>query len=368
MSAPVAARGEQIASLDGIRAIAVMMVMAAHAGLEHLVPGGLGVTIFFVLSGYLITTLMRLEQRRTGTLDFRAFYLRRVLRLGPPLLIVVGLAGLAAAFGLIAGGFSRDGLLAVLFYYGNYHMIATDFDGVPAGIGVVWSLAVEEHYYLLYPPLALLLMRRRSPRSAGLLLLSACVLVLAWRLLLAQAGVSEAHLTMATDTRIDAILGGCALAFLNNPYLDPPPLRRGRDLALALACIALLVASLLWRDPLFRVTLRYSVQSLAVAGLLWLAVAYGRRLRWLNAALPVYLGTVSYTIYLSHQVIDLALLKYWPALPWYGVLPLTLLLSLAVAEAMRRWVERPCARLRRQLERRAPARAARVPAFLESGK
>jgi peptidoglycan/LPS O-acetylase OafA/YrhL len=353
---------DPIPSLNGIRAIAVMMVLAAHAGLENLVPGGLGVTIFFVLSGFLITTLMRIEQARSGAIDFRAFYLRRVLRLLPPLLVVVAAAAAMSALSISEGGFSRKGLLSVLFYFGNYHVIAEDFHGIPAGIGVVWSLAVEEHYYLLYPPIAALLMRRLPPRRAAAILGAACVAILAWRMQLASLGESEAYIGMATDTRIDAILAGCILAFAANPWLSPPAASPRRDRLIAAACFAILLASVLWRDPLFRLTLRYSLQSLAIAGLLWLAVARSTHpaLRWLNSPAAVYLGTVSYTVYLCHQLIGLALTRHWPGLPWYAVLPSTLLLSLAVAEPMRLWVEAPFARWRRRLHREPRPSATRA--------
>ncbi|MBK6583475.1 MAG: acyltransferase [Gammaproteobacteria bacterium] len=78
-----------IASLDGIRALAVMLVFVAHAGFSHIVPGGFGVTIFFFLSGYLITTLMRVEQESTGRIRYKNFYLRRIYRIFPPLYVVL---------------------------------------------------------------------------------------------------------------------------------------------------------------------------------------------------------------------------------------------------------------------------------------
>src|SRR5712672_2112681 len=145
-----------IPSLDGVRAVAVGLVFFAHSGLEKIVPGGLGVTIFFVLSGYLISTLMRIEYAAERKIDYRGFYLRRFLRLMPPLAVVVLLTSVFAAFALI-DEFTPNGLFSVLFYYSNYFVIAHDFHGLPAGASVVWSLAVEEHYYLLYPPLAALL-------------------------------------------------------------------------------------------------------------------------------------------------------------------------------------------------------------------
>jgi peptidoglycan/LPS O-acetylase OafA/YrhL len=348
-----------IPSLDGIRALAVALVFFAHGGLEHVVPGGLGVTIFFVLSGYLITTLMRREHEASGAVRLRAFYLRRVLRLMPPLFLVVAAAALLSALGVIGGGFTVRGLLSVLFYLGNYHVIAFDFAGVPEGIGVVWSLAVEEHYYLLYPPLAIALLRLRRPRVAAAVLALLCGAMLGWRGWLALHGTSELYLTMATDTRADAILAGCILGFWRNPAFDAvAPPHAWRDGALAVACGLLLLATLLWRDDFFRVTARYTLQSLAIAPLIWLAVARAAQApyRWLNARPLAWLGTVSYTVYLTHQVILFGVERNAPELGGVAALALTALLTLAVAEAMRRWVEAPCARLRRQLHRPGPAR------------
>jgi peptidoglycan/LPS O-acetylase OafA/YrhL len=351
-----------IPSLDGVRAIAVTLVFFAHDGLENLVPVGLGVTIFFVLSGYLITTLMRIEHARSGSIDYRAFYLRRLLRLMPPLLLVVLAAGLLAAASEIGGGFTPTGLLAALFYFGNYYVIANDFHGMPAGMGVVWSLAIEEHYYLLFPPLAALLLRAARVRLSVIVLTTLCAAVLAWRYWLVYHGASEARLTMATDTRVDAILIGCLMALACNPWLD----RRGsavphtrRDLALAGGCLAVLIGTLAYRNEVFRLTARYTLQSLAIAPLIFLAVARAERFpfRWLNARPVVYLGTISYTVYLSHHVIVLALAKHWPGLSW-GVSTLVgLALTLLLAEPVRRWIEVPCARLRKRLHRTTVARS-----------
>jgi len=356
-------RTDTIASLDGIRAIAVSLVFLAHTGLEKFIPGGLGVTIFFVLSGFLITTLMRLEHAATGTVSFKAFYLRRVLRLMPPLVIVVALAIVLSSLGIADGTFTRGGLASVLFYLGNYFVITHDFNGVPAGIGVMWSLAVEEHYYLFYPPLALLLLRAaRVQISAGVLAVL-CASVLAWRAFLASHGVGESYISMATDTRIDAILAGCLLALVRNPRIDPLPApNRARDAAIAIGCLALLAATLAWRGDFFRLTLRYTLQALAIAPLIYLAVARApsRALAWLNSAPLVYIGKVSYTIYLCHHLLLCVVQKQWPQLPWIGVAAIGLALTLAVAEPMRRFVEEPCARLRKRLHRRT---APRVIAF-----
>ncbi len=362
---PAAPRGD-IPSLNGIRALAVSLVFLAHAGLDRVIPGGLGVTIFFVLSGYLITTLMIEEQLRRGQLDLRAFYLRRFLRLMPPLALVLLATALLARINAIDGDYSVAGFLSVLLYFGNYFVIAHDFSGVPAGVGVVWSLAVEEHYYLLYPWLAAPLLRMREPRRAALWLGALCVLVLAWRCALAAAGVPEAHMIMATDTRLDAILIGCVLALGANPWISRRTVSSAwHDRALLLGCVALLAASLVVRDPLFRVTLRYTLQGVAVAGLLYLAVARAGELpfRWLNSRVLVYLGTISYTIYLTHHVLLFAVARHWPEAPQLMIALAAGALTLGLGELMRRYVEEPCARLRRRLHNAsAPRPATLAPA------
>ncbi len=354
-----------IPGLDGIRALAVALVFFAHSGLESVIPGGLGVTVFFVLSGFLITTLMRQEHARTGRLDFRGFYLRRLLRLMPPLVVVIMIAAALAALGVIDGAFTPGGFAAALFYLGNYFVIAQDFHGLPAGLGVIWSLAIEEHFYLFYPPLALLLLRARSTGGAALVLAGLCVAVLAWRVWLVRQGMSVEYLTMATDTRVDAILVGCLLALWRNPWLAPQPMHSApgrvlRERVVVGLCLATLLLTFVWRDEAFRQTARYTLQSLAIAGLLHAAVARAgsRPWRWLNARPLVYLGSISYTVYLSHHVILLGLAKHAPQWGWVGLTVGGALLTLAVAEPMRRWVEAPCAALRRRLHRERLARQA----------
>ena len=352
-----------IPSLDGVRAIAVSLVFFAHSGLETVVPGGLGVTVFFVLSGYLITTLMHKEYRQTGSISFRAFYLRRLLRLMPPLLVVTAVAGTMSALSLIDRAFTPGGLFSVLFYYGNYYVIAHDFQGLPAGLGVVWSLAVEEHYYIFYPPLALLLLRLGNVRIATFTLSTLCAVTLAWRCWLALQGASPAYLAMATDTRVDAILVGCIMGLSFNPWMRLGEVGEGRlQWVIAAACCLLLTGSLVYRNDFFRMTFRYTLQSLAIAPLIYLAIARSGHaaFRWLNSKPMVYLGTISYTIYLSHQLILYFVLRHWPQLGWAASTVATALLTLVIAEPMRRWIEQPCAELRSRLHRRTTHKRAKV--------
>jgi peptidoglycan/LPS O-acetylase OafA/YrhL len=354
-SNPPSATAAPIPSLDGIRGVAVSLVFFAHSGLEQFVPGGLGVTIFFVLSGYLITTLMVTEHRAAGSINLRAFYMRRLLRLMPPLLLVVAAAWLLSSLSLIEGAFTSGGLLSVLFYFANYYFIAASFHGVPAGLGVMWSLAVEEHFYLLYPPLAIALLNAARPRLSAAVLALLCALVLARRCWLASHGAAEAYLDMATDSRADAILVGCFMGLLRNPW---PRCHRSRsprwNWALGLACVGALLLSLIVRDASFRGTLRYTLQSLAIAPLIYLAIAHAGHavFRWLNSRPMIYLGSISYSVYLSHQLILDLVARHWPQLGWADKVLLSAALTLVTAAALRHWIEKPCAALRKRMHRR----------------
>src|SRR5215831_3824360 len=173
---PSTARHESlyIPSLDGIRACSVMVVFAAHAGLRGLIPGDFGVTVFFFLSGYLITTLLRMEHEQSGTISFRAFYLRRVLRIFPPFYLALGIATLLWLAGALPGpSFRLDGLLSQVFFLTNYWVVQhLWWDGHAPGTWIFWSLAVEEHFYLAFPLVYFLLLRFVPSRHRQALVLA----------------------------------------------------------------------------------------------------------------------------------------------------------------------------------------------------
>jgi len=310
-AAPRAAAGRghgfSIPSLEGIRAVAVMIVFIAHCGLQHLVPGGFGVTIFFFLSGYLITTLLRREYEQTGTISLRAFYLRRVYRIFPPLYLVLGILIALDATGVIGNGdLPLKAVLAQVFHFTNYYMVTfSPAESAPlvTYTGPFWSLAVEEHFYLFFPLCLLLLLRRKAPLPVVLGI--ACAVVLAWRcfLVLTMSGADD-YTYHATDTRIDSLLFGCIMGLWLNPALDPAPSRVGERgwLALCAAGVALLAVSFLYRADFFRDTFRYSLQGVALFPLFWCAVRYHRwaLFSWLNSRPVRGLGIISYTFYLSH--------------------------------------------------------------------
>jgi peptidoglycan/LPS O-acetylase OafA/YrhL len=161
------------------------------------------------------------------------------------------------------------------------------------------------------------------------------------------------------------------MALACNPWLDRVPApHRLHDGALAAAALGVILATLVFRDDVFRLTARYSLQSLAIAVLIYLAVARAGQwpYRLLNTRPLVYLGTISYTIYLSHHMILQGIAKHEPAWGWLRIMALGALLTLLLAEPVRRWIEAPCARLRRQLHRSGRPSVAKPDALVASAQ
>jgi peptidoglycan/LPS O-acetylase OafA/YrhL len=369
MSDTSSRHAETIPSLDGIRAVSVLIVVLAHSGLEDVVPGGLGVTIFFFLSGYLITTLMLTENNRTGSINILQFYARRVFRLMPPLVVSLAIAyGLTFA-GLLAGGITIKGLAAQLLYFANYYGLFFDpGNTVPDGTGILWSLAVEEHFYIFYPLfMTLLLGSKLRPRTIGTLLGIGCLLILAWRIYLVQSPDFMMNRTYyASDTRIDSIIYGCILAIVINPMRNVhrgAPMSLGQWAIVATAA-ATLLATLLYRNPGFRETVRYSLQGLALMPLFYFAVRFPDNplFRHLNTRLAITLGTYSYAIYLIHYVVIRSMVTNAPAIAakFFLLFPIALLISIAFAAAVDRFVDRYFRQLRHKF-RPALAKKAGVP-------
>lgn len=343
-----------ITSLDGMRAVAIMIVFLSHAGLSHIVPGLFGVTVFFFLSGYLITTLLRMECERTGGVDMGQFFLRRALRILPPFYLVLG------AIALLHG---RDwqALTAQTFFAANVWEISGGVQ--PPGTEVLWSLAVEEHFYLLFPFFYLLL-RQRLPerRHQFMALMTLCAAVLAWRMFLVHelhaidlhnGSAHHPRTCHGTDTRLDGLLFGCALAVWGNPALDQTRIGRKAWLWLILPlCVAALLVSFVLRDVAFRETWPYTVQGLALMPVFIAVIRYADTwaFRFLNWPLVRRLGVLSYSFYLTHSLV-IALIKehllFAESRVAQGAVALgaTLILSWL----MHACIERPCAHLRKRL-------------------
>ncbi len=342
---------DHIPSLDGIRAAAAMTVFISHAGWGDIIPGGFGVTVFFFLSGYLITTLLRREIERTGTVNLAHFYLRRAYRILPPLYIVLGIALLLTLSGRMGHVEIHPwAVTAEVFFWTNYYSLFQGGQFLVPGTAVFWSLAVEEHFYLIFPLIFIVSVRRFPLVRTAQFLLAFCGLGLIWRFWLHSHGVANDYTYSATDARFDSLLYGCVLGLWMNPVMDAD-LRIGERarLALFLAAIGLLLVTFLDRNETFRQTLRYSLQGIALLPLFWLAIRHPKWpvFRWLNWPAVRYLGSISYTFYLSHFLIlelvtQLGLGRVPEAL-------LALSFTIAFATLMFYGVERPFARIRRRL-------------------
>jgi peptidoglycan/LPS O-acetylase OafA/YrhL len=344
----------EIPSLDGIRAFSFLIVFLAHAGLAEIVPGGLGVTVFFFLSGYLITTLMRDELSKTGSTSLSHFYLRRALRILPPFYLVLTLGVILSVLGVLDGPPSISAVRAQALHYINYWLVWRGYQGQVPGMAVYWSLAVEEHFYLLFPAIFAVLHRKLgTPTQRVLVLWSICALVLVWRCVLVTAFETSTDRTyLATDTRLDSILYGCALALVGNPALDPER-PGGRTLWLGVllpAGLSLMLFSLLYREPAFRETFRYSLQGISLYPIFVCAIRYPTfgPFKILNLPWVRHVGVLSYSLYLTHHAVIYGIERWVHILPLFQGL-LSFAVALAVAEGIWRTVERPCAKLRKRL-------------------
>jgi peptidoglycan/LPS O-acetylase OafA/YrhL len=347
-----------IPSLDGVRAVAFFIVFLSHAGLT-MIPGGFGVTVFFFLSGYLITTLMRVEAERTGTIHLKAFYARRVLRILPPFYLVLAVATLMVWLGFLPGELHLAPVLAQVFHFSNFWVARYGFAGQAPGTVVYWSLAVEEHFYLLFPLLFMVLFRLHlSGRGKALVLWTLCAGVLLWRCILMFVMHADSLRVMyGTDTRLDSILFGCALALHRNPALDPemrgPEIQRDARLprnAAWQAGLAVILATMAVPSPLFRETFRYSLQGVALYPVFCAAIRAPTRgvFRILNLRAVRVVGTLSYSLYLLHYVAIEFVRAHMP-LPYFLSGPAAMLLALGASLLMWQFVEKPCAALRKRI-------------------
>jgi len=323
-------------ALDGIRAVSVLAVVLFHCGLPGAQGGFVGLDIFFVLSGFLITTLLAAEHR-AGGIDAGRFYLRRALRLYPTLLLLIA-AYLGLAPFLWPG--DRQWLSAALAAFYLYDYALAFSTNLSYTIGHTWSLGVEEKFYLLWPLVLPWLLRTRRPVAW---LLGAFVLITAWRY---GSAISwrwqQAYFSF--DTRMSGIVLGAAAA-LARPRMS--------SLSVGVACVALAIVaampSLPLADQVSAVTLRVTLAELCALVLVCHAAEHadGKLLAWPPLA---YVGRLSYGIYLWHFPAALLL----TGAPLWARLGGTLVFSFAMAALclhlvdgpLRKWSKGPAAALR----------------------
>ncbi len=205
---------EYVAGLDGLRALAVMTVMAFHLGWSFVPGGAFGVSLFFTLSGYLITQVMLADHDRVGKVDLKRFWTRRLRRLVPGSIVCLIAVTVVALFGLLEGDRLRGDLFAALGYSANWRFATAEttyaqlFESTPSPVLHFWSLAIEEQFYIIFPLLMVVLLRRRKilvPTLALLTGASVAAMVLTSSRNLAYYG---------THTRAAELLIGALLALV----------------------------------------------------------------------------------------------------------------------------------------------------------
>lgn len=342
-----------IPSLDGLRAVSILIVFLAHAGVSPLIPGGFGVTIFFFLSGYLITTLLTREFERHGEVRIGAFYLRRFLRLSPPLLISLAIINLGVAVGLVPGSLDPLAIASQALYFHNYYIVYLGTqDESAVGLTILWSLAVEEHFYLVYPFLFVLVARRALGLGTVGAILAA---VLVWRgVRFFLLGNDEFTIYVLTDSRIDSILWGCLLAFWQARGVSCRLFTPKRMFPALLLSLIVIMATFMIRDEAFRSTIRYSLQGAALMPIFHYAVNHADAplFRALNLAPVRRIGLYSYTFYIVHYVVIATLVDNGvPRTDVWLIAPVAFAVSVGYAALLHHTLESPFRRWREALSR-----------------
>ena len=330
-------------ALDGLRALAIISVVAYHA-YPDAVPGGyIGVEIFFVLSGFLITRLLLDERAATGTISLRGFYARRARRLLPAVAVLASAYAVAA----IVVGVPRAwmSLASVGLYFSNW----VNAGGTPLASGLthMWSLAIEEQFYLLWPVLLVGLLRMPKHRVAAILI-TATVFGFAWRELLWRSGETANRVYYGSDTRCSGLLLGCAVAWLT--VNGAPAWMRHLTVPALLALTSLALRPPEWDrvSPGMTLTLAALCTAVLLTGGLHLP-AYGL----------AAIGQRAYGLYLWHAPL-LALFGFLPA--FSGRTVLALVACAGVAELSYRFVELPVRRAgRTRIEAPTPQMARALP-------
>ncbi|NNC36097.1 MAG: acyltransferase [Hyphomonadaceae bacterium] len=293
-----------IPGLDGLRALSVLIVIIAHMGFEHIVPGGFGVTVFFFISGFLITRLLLAESAKQDGIKLGKFYMRRAIRLYPALLFMVYLT---ICLYLIMG-YGRPVFMevaAAVGYFTNFFQVSERIGGTLPFMPWthLWSLAVEEHFYLGFPLLVIFF--RKNFRHLALALGAIVLMAAVWRAhILFNTNLPAADYNyMMTDARIDSLAWGCLLSVLLHVKRTAKSFSHMIGFIPTVVGFTGIIASFLIRDETFRYTLRFSLQGFSLF-LLVLNLYYWRTLDFAFSILDwkplAWIGSVSYALYLWH--------------------------------------------------------------------
>lgn len=329
---------QRISSLDGARAISIALVVLAHLRLTVGWPllwrvdyANLGVRTFFVISGFLITSLLLKEIKRTGSVDLKDFYVRRAFRIMPAYYFYAGTIAVLIPTGLVAATYSS--LLPAVFYYSNYHLAS-------GALGMTWSLSVEEQFYLLWPATLFFLGLRRAKLACFVLLFTAP----AFRLLY-EWHYWPFYSKFASESVCDTLATGCLLALFRERLWSISLYRRCVESGWAFLILpAAILLAAAQRPVWFQVTIGVSLLNFGIAITLDRCMRFPKvgAARFLNLTPVVWLGTISYSLYLWQQIF--AFNDHLPVL-----LKLACMFGMATLSFYA--IERPFLALRRRLQR-----------------
>ena len=348
-------------ALDGVRGIAIAIVVSFHAfGWPG--EGTLGVDLFFVLSGFLITTLLLEEQAATGTIRIRGFYSRRARRLLPALFVLLAPFLLVVATVATAGSLRSPlvtALASALTYTSNI-VVAADPSAASGWMIHLWSLAAEEQFYIVWPLLLTVLMRVGGLRLVGRALMALLVFAVVYRLQLLVRGASIERLYYAPDTHPDSLLVGCAFGCYFSRGRLPfwiPSSARAREVASALSLTLIIGAAVLLGHIPERLAYELQLVPTAfalVAGIFIVCAVTGGTIvaRGLSVRPLVFLGQISYSLYLWHVPLLLAIAGVDRTVEFRTIAAVAL--AVIFASCSRRFIELPF------LRRRPEAAAQRV--------
>lgn len=343
-----------IPTLDGLRASSILIVLLSHL-VSNRWPGGYGVFLFFIISGFLITRLMFVEFRKNDTVSLPQFYRRRFFRLYPVIIVYSAIIVLMA--------FINDGFinyiepLSALLYFANYYVPYAQMHGLEYQMPfkIFWSLSVEEHFYFVFP-LAFVLLRG-NPGKIAALAIATCVVALCLRayFLLAMPPAYHNHyLYMHTEFRMDSIAYGVLLASICELQIGRKLMKIAdtyvaAGVAVIMLVIAIILPNLLqeiFRDLLIGLAILIGMSTLLFGSKFsWVA-------RWLNLWPIAWFGKISYSLYVWHIPVHLLIMKYLP-----GMWIVSFVASTVVAVISYYWVERPFIRLGQRLQFGSPQRA-----------
>lgn len=366
-----------IPALDGLRALAVLAVIAYHTGLPACEGGLMGVTVFFVISGYIVTKILLVEFSRTGRIDFKGFYIRRVKRLVPAIVLVIAATGaLCTIFNHVLLTKMRPEVLPSLFFVNNWWQILNDASyfeniGLPSPLTHFWSLAIEEQFYLILPITLFCVLKfggkLRHRRNLSVFILILAALSALEMTLLYDPTQDPTRVYYGTDTRAFSLLMGAFVAVLTTGASDRAPKAIREAFAIigaigTIACLALMSGE----DPFTYqggMVICSAFTAFLIFGTLWKDSGIVAKILSLKPL--IWIGKRSYGLYLWHYPL---VLLFTPVNGTFGLDALymgaAVVCTFACAELSYRFVENP---IRYGIAKSKRAEAAHVDASPANG-